>query len=149
MIKVFIDTNIFLNVWNQETDPKTGVHIWEGSADVLRKIENKEILGVTSLSAIMKIAHFFKIRKKDFSLALQDINGLGIKILIPDSLIFVKAFEYQTELGLDPFDALAFSVAESSDCGFFITRDEKLIKCISKEIDALTPESFLKKSLDS
>jgi len=68
-------------------------------------------------------------------------------MIIPDSLIFVKAFEYQTELGLDPFDALAFSVAKSSDCGFLVTRDKKFIKCISKKIDALTPEDFLRKLL--
>ena len=41
MIRVCIDTNVFLNVWNKEIDPKTKAELWKGSAQVLQLIEEK------------------------------------------------------------------------------------------------------------
>jgi len=39
MTKIYIDTNIFLNVWNEEIDPESGTELWRSSRDVLEKIE--------------------------------------------------------------------------------------------------------------
>jgi hypothetical protein len=32
MIRVYIDTNVFLNVWNEEIDPKTKAELWKSFA---------------------------------------------------------------------------------------------------------------------
>ena len=49
MIRIYIDTNVFLNVWNKEIDPKTKAELWKGSAQVLQLIEEEKVKGLTSL----------------------------------------------------------------------------------------------------
>ena len=64
MIRVYIDTNIFLNVWNREIDSKTKIELWKSSAQVLRLIEEKKIRGLTSLTTLMEIVHAFRRRRR-------------------------------------------------------------------------------------
>ena len=53
MTKIYIDTNIFLNVWNKEIDPKTGKELWKGSKEVLDKVENNDFEAITLTTAVM------------------------------------------------------------------------------------------------
>ena len=50
MTKIYIDTNIFFNVWNEEIDQKTGKELWRGSRDVLEKTERNEFEAITSIT---------------------------------------------------------------------------------------------------
>jgi hypothetical protein len=43
MTKIYIDTNIFFNVWNEEIDPKSGKALWKGSKELLDKIKEYTI----------------------------------------------------------------------------------------------------------
>ncbi len=43
MTKIYIDTNIFFNVWNEEIDPKSGTELWRSSRDkkIIKNIKPK------------------------------------------------------------------------------------------------------------
>lgn len=140
MIRAYVDTNIFLNVWNKEIDPKSEKELWKGSKDFLKKIEKREYQGITSITTIMEIVHVFKVRGRDYKEALRDLKKLGIHVLVPDSWTMIKALEYEIEHDLDPYDSIAFAVAESAESEIFVTRDEKLKKGIRPLIKALEPE---------
>ncbi len=140
MIRAYVDTNIFLNVWNEEIDPKSGKELWKGSKDFLKGIESGEYEGITSITTLMEIVHVFKVGKKDYNEALKDLRKLGIRIFIPDSWTMIKAFEYEIEYDLDPYDSIAFAIAESTGGEIFVTRDRKLRRNISGLIRALEPE---------
>jgi predicted nucleic acid-binding protein len=140
MIRAYVDTNVFLNVWNEEIDPKSGKELWKGSKDFLKRIESGEYEGITSITTLMEIVHVFKVRGKDYNEALKDLRKLGIRVLVPDSWTMIKAFEYEIERDLDPYDSIAFAIAESAGSEIFVTRDEKLRRKIGRLIRALEPE---------
>jgi len=140
MIRAYVDTNIFLNVWNKEIDPKSEKELWKGSKDFLKKIEKGKYEGVTSITTLMEIVHVFKVRGKDYKEALKDLRKLGIHVLVPDSWTMMKAFEYEIEHDLDPYDSIAFAVAESAQSEIFVTRDEKLKKGIQGLMRVIEPE---------
>lgn len=123
MIRVFIDTNIFLNVWIREVDPKTGKELWKSSARVLKLIEDEVIGGVTSLTTLMEIVHVFRIRQRDYAEAFEDLRNIGIEIFIPNTFTLLRAFEFQRNLSIDPFDSIALAAVESG-CDYLITRDK-------------------------
>lgn len=140
MIRAYVDTNIFLNVWGEEIDPKSRKELWKGSKDFLKRIEKGEIEGITSITTLMEIVHLFKVREKDYNEALKDLRKLGIHVLVPDSWTMIKAFEYEIKHDLDPYDSIAFAVAESAESEIFVTRDKKLKKKIGGIKRTLEPE---------
>lgn len=142
MTRTYVDTNIFLNVWNEEIDLKTGKELWKGSRDFLKRIEKGEYEGITSITTLMEIVHVFKVGGKDYKEALSDLRKLGIRVLVPDSWVMIRAFKYEIEYDLDPYDSIAFAVAESVKSDIFVTRDEKLREKIKGLIKALEPEEL-------
>ena len=144
MIRVYIDTNVFLNVWNREIDPKTKTELWKGSAQVLQLVEEEKIRGITSLTTLMEIVHAFRRRKRNYEDAIGDLENLGIDIFVPNSFTLIRAFELQQDYELDPYDSVALAVALESNCDYLITRDEDFAKKVSDLIKACTPEEFLK-----
>ena len=95
MIRIYIDTNVFLNVWNKEIDPKTKAELWKGSAQVLQLIEEEK--GLTSLMTLMEIVHAFRKRKRNYEEAIRDLENLGINIFVPNSFTLLRAFELQRD----------------------------------------------------
>ncbi len=143
MIRIYIDTNIFLNVWNREVDPKTKAELWRSSAEVLRLFEEEKVEGLTSLTTLMEIVHAFRKRKRNYDEAIKDLEDLGVRIFIPNSFTLLKAFELQQDYGLDPYDSIALAVALESNCDYLITRDEDFTRKADRLIKIRTPEGFL------
>jgi len=75
----------------------------------------------------MEIVHVFRVRGKSYNEAIDDIKRLNAKIIAPDSWVMIKALEYQMEYELDPYDSIAFAVAQTAECQIFVTRDKKII----------------------
>lgn len=76
MIRVYIDTNVFLNVWNKEIDTKTKAELWKSSAQVLQLVEEEKIRGITSLTTLMEVIHAFRRRKRNYEDAIGDCDYL-------------------------------------------------------------------------
>ena len=47
------------------------------------------------------------------------------------------------EYELDPYDSIAFAIAETAGCKIFVTRDKKIIKNIKNKMFGAKPEELL------
>lgn len=70
----------------------------------------------------MEILHVFRVRGKRYNEAIDDIKRLNVKINAPDSWVMIKALEYQMEYEFDPYDSIAFAVAQTAGCQIFCSR---------------------------
>jgi predicted nucleic acid-binding protein len=151
MNNIIIDSNIIINVWNSEINPKTGFPLWEGSSTLLQNIRLKKFRGCLSITTIMEIIHRVRITAEnanenpdhEIKMALSDINNIGFRRFSPDSLTLTNALSFIADLKLDPFDAILLSIAVNEGMDAVISRDEKLRKKASGMIPVLTPEEFL------
>ncbi len=47
------------------------------------------------------------------------------------------------EFELDPYDSIAFAIADTAGCEIFVTRDGKIIKNIKSKMRGAEPEEIL------
>ena len=144
MIRVYLDTNVLLNVWFKEEDPKTGARLWEAPLQILKAIEAGKIEGVVSIFPLMESAHVFKRNKLDPE-KVKEIENIGIEVYIPNELVLIDAFSFQLNLGTDPYDSVALASAIAARCDVLVTRDEDFRKKAREQITTLTPEEFLER----
>ncbi len=121
-MKVLIDTGIFVNVLNGESDS-------ESSARLLEKVHNKQMQGIIStitLSEILSI--FYRISERRTIKAKIYVETIvGSKNIIPVFRAIaelagkIKA-SYRVSLG----DALIVSTAVLSGCDYIATRDREI-----------------------
>jgi len=143
MNALYIDSNIYLNLFFREVNPKTGLELWRGSKSVFDHILDKDVDAYSSLTALMEIIHAFRLKGVEPESVIEDCMSLGVHIIPPDSWVMIRAMQYQIENKLDPYDAVTLSVAVECKCNYLITRDKALIKRISDIISAAEPESIL------
>jgi len=113
----------------------------------LDHILDKDVDAYSSLTALMEIIHAFRLKGVEPASVIEDCMSLGVHIILPDSWVMIRAMQYQIENKLDPYDAVALSVAAECKCNYLITRDKTLIKRISDIILAAEPESILEEEL--
>ncbi|WP_297505969.1 PIN domain-containing protein [Thermococcus sp.] len=142
MIRVYLDTNVLLNVWFKEEDPKTGDELWKAPLRILKLVETGEIEGLVSIFTLMESAHVFK-RNKLNPEKVKEIEDIGIEVYVPNELALIDAFSFQLKLGTDPYDSVALASALASGCDVLITRDEDFRKKAENQIMVLSPEEFL------
>ena len=142
MIRAYIDTNVLLNVWFKEEDPKTEEKPWNAPLQILKLGERGKIEGVVSIFTLMESAHVFE-RNKLNPEKVKEIEDVGIEVYIPNELVLIDAFSFQLKLGTDPYDSVALASALASECDVLITRDEDFRKKADGQITILSPEEFL------
>ena len=142
MIRAYLDTNVLLNVWFKEEDPKTGARLWDAPFRILKLVENGSIEGVVSIFTLMESAHVFK-RNGVNPEKTKEIENIGIEVYVPDELTLIDAFSFQLKLGTDPYDSVALASALASGCDVLITRDEDFRRKAGGQITMLSPEEFL------
>ena len=54
-MNVFLDTNIFFNIWRKEVDTN-GKQLWKGSKDLIDEIVSGHLVGYISVITLMEIA---------------------------------------------------------------------------------------------
>jgi predicted nucleic acid-binding protein len=121
-MKVLVDTGIFVNVLNGESDA-------ESSANLLQKIYNRKIHGVISTIALSEIlAIFYRIDENTTVKAKIYVESIiGAKSIIP---VFKSVAELAGKIKaghkLSLGDALIISTAILTDCDYVITRDPEI-----------------------
>ncbi|NJE77012.1 PIN domain-containing protein [Thermococcus sp. ES12] len=142
MIRVYIDTNVLLNVWFKEEDPKTGARLWEAPLKILELVESERVEGVVSIFTLMEGAHVFK-RNNVSPERVKEIEDVGIEVYVPNELVLIDAFSFQLTLGTDPYDSVALASALASKCDVLITLDKDFRRKAGGEITMMSPEEFL------
>lgn len=137
---VFIDSNIFLNFLLKEEG------LYEGSKRLLSRIEKGDMEGITTLVNIMEILAVLRKRSriKDSEI-IKDVELIGeiqnLKVVIPNEIHIIQAFEIQKRLKLLPIDAILVSTAKDlSD--IFVSRDTELRQKTSDFIQVAAPEDL-------
>ncbi len=137
---LYIDTNVFLNLIYRERK------MLEASKKFLGRVEKGDIQAITSSITLMEIKlDMVKSGYKgvvDKAVALvEDIVGLTILPL--DKTMVKVAAEHVLQDGLTVHDAYHLATALCGSANTFVTRDEDLMKKISKHINATQPEEQL------
>lgn len=133
-MKVLIDTGIFVDVLNEESNS-------ESSAKLLKKIYNKQIQGIIStitLSEILSI--FYRISERRTIKAKIYVESIvGPKNIIPVFRAIAElAGKIKASYRLSLGDALIVSTAVLTGCDYITTRDRE-IEAVPV-IESRTPE---------
>jgi predicted nucleic acid-binding protein len=137
---LYIDTNVFLNVIYEERK------MFDGSKKLLARIQKADPQAITSSITLMEIKlDMTKSGYKDEAdraiALIEDIAGLNILSL--DQTMVKVAAEYVLQDRLTVHDAYHLATALSGKADKFVTRDEDLMKKISKNIKSIQPEEGL------
>jgi predicted nucleic acid-binding protein len=143
MNAIYIDSNIYLNLFFKEVNPKTGLELWRASKEIFDHVLNREVEAYSSLTVLMEIIHAFRLKGVDAPSVIEDCMSLGVSFIPPDNWVMIRALQYQIENTLDPYDAVGLSVAHDCKCTFLVTRDKTFIKRVYPVMTAGEPEIFL------
>jgi len=143
-MRVFIDTNVFLNVWFREVDPKTGKELWRFSAEFLKRLGNFEYF--TSRSVIFEVKKVLGECGVDEQKILEKVEAVKIivdrvvKVTREDK---VEASRLIDELGLeDVFDARNAAICKRLKA-VLVSRDKELANKLKGYIRVAEPEELL------
>ena len=137
-IKVFLDTNVLIDVLSAEKRPST-----DYSDRIFQEIRNFRLEGVLSIQSIVDASYVFRHDNKSLSLfrdrILQIRNYVNLEPL--------DYFDLQDALlsGQSDFeDELQYNHADNVGCDFFITSDRKLNnRQPHRGMRICTPEEFV------
>ena len=139
--RVFIDSNIFLNILLKEEKD------FEPSFELLKSIEKGEYVGMTTLVNLMEILFILRKISKNNKKSIDTVENLfqiqNLNVMIPNEFNITEAYLLQRDFGLNPNDAIFVSVAKNNS-DVFVTRDLELKKRSSKIIKCLKPEGLKK-----
>lgn len=138
MQKIFLDSNIFLNLLLKD-------EFFEGSKKLFEKIENNEIKAMTSLINLMEVlAVLRKKSSKSDKEIIKDVEQLGemknLFIIVPNEFHIADAFEIQKQIKTLPTDSILISIARDFSEAF-ITRDKELQRKAGLFIPSISPEA--------
>ena len=136
---LYIDTNIFLNLLLKEE------LFIEKSRKLINMINNKEFKGLTSILTLMEIYRVLQkqnVKNKIIDEAIKRILEMEIEIIIPESYVFIQAYDLVKKYRIDIDDALHLAIAISNDA-ILVTWDEKFLKKSKRIIETKTPEEII------
>ena len=135
MTKLFIDTNVFVDVFLERKE------FIFSSGNIVELSSEKFVRGATSASSMLNL--YFIIKKlKDKTKAKKALTQLSeiVDVVAVDEKIIFSALESDFS---DVEDAVQYQCAKKMDADFIITRNTKDFK--NSKIPVLTPEQFLAK----
>ena len=139
-IKVFLDTNVLIDVLSVAERPAT-----EYSIRIFQEIRNFKLEGIITVQSVVDAAYAFRRDLRTQSLFRDRI--LQIKNYV--NLESLNAFDLQDALlsGAPDFeDELQYYHAYNARCDYFITSDRKLLnRHNSSMMQICTPEEFVQK----
>ena len=138
MIKLFVDTNVFLDTLDHSRTPD-----WSYSRDILDLSGYKDYFKIcTSMKSIADLAYIGgKMNGKDkIKSTLKTILN-DCRLLPLEDIMLYEGLKMKC---LDLEDAMQISCAGSGCCDFIITRDKKHYDNYS-DIPVYSPKEFIKK----
>jgi predicted nucleic acid-binding protein len=136
MTSIFLDTNIFLDVFSQR------IPFYPYSARVLTLVEQQQIVGYTSSLNFSNLFYILrKQRSRDAALTYLRQLASFIKILAVDEQVITQALHSPFK---DFEDAIQYYTAKSQHISCLITRNTKDYASVDRKImQVVTPEEYL------
>jgi len=138
---LFLDANIFIDVLQQRSG-------WQNSLAIVTAIKTKRIRGSLS-SLTVAIIHYIRKRQVTEKQARQDIKNIieGFDIIaVTSDHVHSSLSDESKGLFTDFEDALQFHSAKGI-AEIIITRNKRHYSKVTKEMQVMTPEEFLRKNL--
>ncbi|WP_198305553.1 type II toxin-antitoxin system VapC family toxin [Arcobacter vandammei] len=132
-MKIFVDTNIFLDLILKRDD-------YNKSLIILNAIEKRVFQGVIADITVLNIDYIAKKQVKEIRDFLKFISLL-FEILGADNNIIEEALDIENS---DLEDNLQYTLAKKSNCDLIVSNDKAFYK---KDIDVFTSSDFIKKYL--
>ena len=140
----YIDSCIYLNLWQKESDEKSGVAYWKLAKEFFEKIEDECAIIYYSGYLLKELS--FILEKGTFNKKLQIFNNSPNFIRAKLSLIefnLARSIEKKSNYEISFFDIIHMLLAKKTN-SILITRDKKLIEISKKyNVIAKTPEEIL------
>ena len=139
-MKIFLDTNILLDILQGNTRPN-----YTDSARLLSELKKQhEIQALVSVQTIIDVSYCMT-RHKDTE---KDFYNLTSKLLEKLYLVTISPEDLNRALASHPEDfedEAQLRCAQTNDCSYFITGDTRLLKIENKEkLRFSSPGDFLK-----
>lgn len=136
---LFLDANIFIDILQERPG-------WQSSLAIVTETKAKRFRGSLS-SLTVAIIHYIRKRQVPERQARQDIKSIieGFDILaVTSDHVHASLSDESKKLFTDFEDALQFHSARGI-AGAMITRNKRHYSRVTKEIQILTPEEFMRK----
>ena len=152
-ISVFLDSDILINWLAKEVDSKTGEELWRAPHKLLKKIEEGELAGFTSVINLMEIIFVLRRKKKWKDDKIISTIGMirkipNFSVLIPTEADMISAYNLQSVFSLDPFNSIYYAISRKRmSIDYIISRDSDFIATVNEAEKirvAFAPETFLK-----
>ena len=143
-MRVYIDTNVFLNVWFREVDSKTGKELWRFSAEFLKRFGNFQ--SFTSRSVIVEVKKVLSECGVDEQKMLEKVEA--VKIIVDEVVKVtredkVEALRLMDERGIeDVFDARNAAICKRLNA-VLVSRDRELVNKLKGYVRVAEPEELL------
>ncbi|MFH1072458.1 MAG: PIN domain-containing protein [Nanoarchaeota archaeon] len=140
----YVDTNIWLNLFKKEENLYTGRAYWKIAQDFLEKImfsDDKEII----YSGLILKELMYKLTRKEFrekELFMKREPRCRFVILVSGDYTFARKLEFEFGFEISFYDCLHITVCRRIGA-ILITRDNKLLQCAQRYIQAFKPEHLL------
>lgn len=140
--RYYVDTCIYLNLWQKEIDFKTGLKFWKIARDFLQKIENTHSIVLFSGFVLKEISHILGNRFNERKGIFSDPTKFERIFADPRDYDFARMLEKEFKYEISFFDCIHIALAKKEKA-ILITRDEKLIRYGRKYCETHKPEELL------
>jgi len=143
-MRVYIDTNVFLNIWFREADPKTGRELWRFSAEFLKRLGRfKSLTSRNILFEVRKILGECGVDEEEILEKVEAVKIIVDKVVKITKQDRVEAHRLMVERGIeDVFDARNAAVCKRLNA-VLVSRDRELASKLEGYIRVAEPEELL------
>ena len=132
MTKFYVDSCIYLNLWNKEGDLRFGKPYWKIAKDFFEKYDSDENTIYYSNFLIKEMQHVYgKINFQDKKNLFKDSNNFKEVKVFSKDIEKARFIEYEIKSEISFYDIIHLVLAEKTN-SILITRDKLLIKIARK-----------------
>ena len=139
----YVDTCVYLNLWQKEVEKKTGVKLWRLAQRFFEKAEEKDFIIYYS-GFILKELSYILIREEFYKKKIMFESSPNFSRLILGRDEFEEARKIEKEIHSEVsfFDIIHILLARKSN-SVLVTRDKKLISlAVRCNVNAKKPEEL-------
>ncbi|MEK6889176.1 MAG: PIN domain-containing protein [Nanoarchaeota archaeon] len=140
--RYYIDTCIYLNLWQKEINPKTGLKLWKIARDFLQKIEDKENIILFSGFVLKETSYILRKSFDEKRNIFLDKSKFKKVFANPEDYEYARKLEKEFNYEISFFDCIHI-VLTKKEKAILITRDEKLINYGKRYCKVNKPEELL------
>lgn len=138
----YVDTSIYLNLWQKEVHSKTGKPFWKITKDFLQKAEDSNITIYYSGFVLRELYYILGDDFKEKVEIFLDKTKFRKVFALPHDYEFARKIEIDSNYEIGFFDCLHIVLSRKYG-SILITRDNKLIEHARRYCKVGRPEDFL------